>query len=66
MPENTTILCPECRAGKHDNCTTQVLDADDQWELCACPVCGGGMAGTMSKPVPNSGHASGHVGLTPR
>lgn len=37
--------CPECSSGKCANCTVEVLDADDQWGLCTCPSCGGGMAG---------------------
>jgi hypothetical protein len=46
MPEtNTAPACPECMNGKCSNCTTDVLDADDQWVLCACSACGGGLAG---------------------
>lgn len=48
MPEDST-LCPECRSGKCVNCTTQVLADDDQWLLCACPSCGGGMSGTLAR-----------------
>lgn len=40
--------CPECAGGKCVNCTVETLDIDDQWGLCSCPKCGGGMAGFMS------------------
>ena len=43
MPATPATACPECTAGKCVNCTKQVLDADDQWELCACRECGGGI-----------------------
>jgi hypothetical protein len=28
--------CPECKQGKHINCTGQALTEDDQWTTCAC------------------------------
>jgi len=45
-----TATCPECANHKCVNCTIETLDYDDQWGLCACPDCGGGMAGFVEKP----------------
>lgn len=40
------LPCPECVAGKCDNCTGQALDEKtDQFALCACPSCGGALKG---------------------
>lgn len=37
MTEQHPGDCPECRQGKHRNCTGQVLDLDtDQWHECTC------------------------------
>lgn len=38
LEEPTAIgpVCPECRTGKHDNCTIEVLDSDDKWKVCRC------------------------------
>lgn len=29
--------CPECRQGKHVNCTSETLDEHDELVLCTCP-----------------------------
>lgn len=35
--EDTITICPECRNGKHPNCTERVLDLDtDKWVTCDC------------------------------
>jgi len=32
--------CPECRNGKHDNCTGQTLDeVTDEFVPCSCSAC---------------------------
>jgi len=36
MTENTYPACPDCRDGKHRNCTGWALAADDQEWLCPC------------------------------
>lgn len=43
MPERIAVgspplaLCPECRDGKHVNCTGWTLDVDDNEIDCQCP-----------------------------
>jgi hypothetical protein len=32
-------ICPECVAGKHENCTGWAIDADDFEVACGCPTC---------------------------
>ena len=32
-------LCPECEAGKHDNCTGWILNEHDYEEPCGCSTC---------------------------
>lgn len=29
-------VCPECRDGKHQNCTDLALDRNDEWVACSC------------------------------
>lgn len=29
-------VCPECRDGKHQNCTDLALDRNDEWVSCSC------------------------------
>lgn len=36
--------CPECRQGKHNNCTQQLLDDNDEWVPCTCCTYGDGDA----------------------
>lgn len=42
MPEPSSNSCPECASGKCVNCTRQVL-MGEQYLLCACAKCGGGL-----------------------
>lgn len=32
--------CPECKQGKHGNCTGRILDETDDWAPCACQEAG--------------------------
>lgn len=32
-------ICPECRNGKHVNCTGWALDDRDEMVTCGCPTC---------------------------
>lgn len=35
-PVSARLKCPECVQGKHQNCTEDVLDENDDWVKCGC------------------------------
>jgi hypothetical protein len=38
--DEVEVICPECVAGKHQNCTHEVLVGDDDIVLCGCEQAG--------------------------
>lgn len=33
---NDDVICPECKSGKHHNCTGWAIDPDDEVTQCEC------------------------------
>lgn len=48
-PDRSLAICPECRDGKHRDCTNVALD-DDEWTLCGC-VCPTAMTPAIATAV---------------
>jgi ribosomal protein S25 len=59
-----TNMCPECKQGKHYNCTITVLDSNDTWKKCPCLSNGHRTQVSTAAPVMpyDGGTSSGHSG----